>query len=102
MPSRLDLQKTFEDILGNRNVYFQPPATVQMHYPAIVYSRKAIETSFADNGGYMIAPSYEVILIDKNPDSEYVMKLLQLPYCGYDRHYEADNLNHDVFTIYNY
>ena len=102
MPSRLDLQTTFENILDSRNVYFQPPATVQMKYPAIVYSRKAIDKTYADNGGYMVVPSYEVILIDKNPDSEYVDKILELPYCSFDRHYEADNLNHDVFTIYNY
>ena len=43
MASRLELQTKFENILGSRNVYFQPPASVQMRYPAIVYSRKNIE-----------------------------------------------------------
>lgn len=101
MASRLNLQTKLEEILGSRNVYYQPPASVKMKYPAIVYRRKNIETRFANNVVYMQSSSYEVVLIDKNPDSEFVDKILRLPYCSYDRHYTSDNLNHDVFTIYN-
>lgn len=101
MASRLDLHEKLCAILGTRNAYFQPPASVQMKYPAIVYRRKDIDTRFANNAVYMQSSSYEVVLIDKNPDSEFVDKILRLPYCSYDRHYTADNLNHDVFTIYN-
>lgn len=100
MASRLELQSKFEDILGNRNVYFQPPSSVRMQYPAIVYSRKDIEGRFANDKIYRKLPCYEAILIDKNPDSEFIDKVLDLPYCSFDRHYEADNLNHDVFTIF--
>lgn len=100
MASRLNLQTKLEEILGSRNVYYQPPASVKMQYPAIVYRRKDIDTRFAGNVVYMQFSSYEVVLIDKNPDSEFVDKILRLPYCSYDRHYTSDNLNHDVFTIY--
>lgn len=100
MPSRLNLQTELETILGSRNVYFQPPSSVRMQYPAIVYSRKDIEKRSANDGAYRKLQSYEVILIDKNPDSKFVDKILDLPYCSFDRHYESDNLNHDVFTLY--
>lgn len=100
MHSRIDLQNKFEEILGSRNVYFQPPSSVKMQYPAIVYSRSDVVPEFANDGLYLYSPRYEVILIDKNPDSEFVEKILNLPYCRFDRHYEADQLNHDVFTIY--
>lgn len=100
MSSRLDLQTILEGILGSRNVYFQPPSSVRMQYPAIVYSRKGIEKRSANDSAYHKLPRYEVILVDKNPDSAFVDKILDLPYCSYDRHYESDNLNHDVFTIY--
>lgn len=100
MASRLNLQTEFEEILESRNVYFQPPSSVRMQYPAIVYSRKDIEGRFANNKIYRKLPCYEVILIDKNPDSKFIDKILELPYCSFDRHYEADNLNHDVFTLY--
>ena len=98
---RLILQTKFEEILGSRNVYFQPPESVKMQYPAIVYSIKNIDKNFANNLSYRLSPGYEAILIDKNPDSEYVEKILQLPYSSFDRHYKSDNLNHWVFTIYN-
>lgn len=101
MASRLNLQTKFEEILGSRNVYYRPPQSLKMKYPAIVYRRKDVDTRYANNVVYMLSPSYEVVLIDNNPDSEFVDKLLRLPYCSYDRHYTADNLNHDVFTIYN-
>ena len=100
MSDRLNLQTELETILGSRNVYFQPPSSVRMQYPAIVYSRKDIEKRSANDGVYQKLPSYEVILIDKNPDSKFVDKILELPYCSFDRHYESDNLNHDVFTLY--
>lgn len=100
MADRLDLQAKFEEILGIRNVYFQPPASVLMQYPAIRYSLKNITSNFANNGPYRQLPSYEAILIDKDPDSEFVAQILQLPYCRFDRAYKANNLNHFVFTIY--
>lgn len=100
MDSRLKLQAIFEEILGSRNVYFQPPASVSMKYPAIVYSRSEIQNQFAANTVYAQATAYMVTVIDKNPDSEYVKKVSKLPMCSYDRSYRADNLNHDVFTIY--
>lgn len=100
MASRLDLQTELERILGSRNVYFQPPSSVRMQYPAIVYSRKDVDGRFANDKVYHKLPCYEMILIDKNPDSAFVDKLLDLQYCSFDRHYESDNLNHDVFTIY--
>lgn len=100
MRNRVDLQYLLEGILGSKNVYFQPPASLVMKYPAIVYSRSDIENFHADNGVYAQAVAYQVTVIDKNPDSEYVKKISMLPLCIYDRHYTSDNLNHDVFTIY--
>lgn len=100
MDRRPELQTLLEELLGTRNVYFQPPASVKMRYPAIVYSRKDIEGTFADDGIYLHAVSYEVTVIDENPDSEIVMKMLKLPMCSFDRHYSSDGLNHDVFKLF--
>ena len=100
MPSRIELQTMLEELLGSRNVYFQPPASIFMQYPAIVYSRSKIENEFANDLVYKRAIAYEVVVIDKDPDSEIVEKVSFLPLCSHDRHYTADNLNHDVFTLY--
>ena len=85
---------------GDRHTYFNPPASFIMKYPAIRYRRKRIDKTIANNSMYGYRDVYEIILIDENPDSEYVYKILQLPYCSHDTSYTADNLNHDVFTIY--
>ena len=85
---------------GDTHVYFDPPMTLKMKYPAIRYTRTQIDNVYANNIAYMHRTPYELIVIDKNPDSEYVSKLLALPYCRHTRHYKAENLNHDVFTIY--
>ena len=71
-----------------------------MQYPAIVYSRDDIENNHANNGVYMQSTAYNIIVIDPDPDSEVVQKVGKLPMCMFDRHYAADNLNHDSFTIY--
>ena len=52
MRTRLELQSFLEEILGSRNVYFQPPTSFKMEYPAIVYARKNIINTFADNNVY--------------------------------------------------
>lgn len=43
---------------------------------------------------------YEIIVVDEDPDSEIVPEIEKLELCTFDRHYESDGLNHDVFTIY--
>lgn len=100
MASRLELHEVLCKILGSRNVYFQPPASVKMKYPAIVYERSDIENVFANNDPYMQSLVYDITVIDKDPDSEIVMAVSRLPMCRFDRHFTADNLNHDVFTLY--
>lgn len=100
MASRLELQTMLEDILGSRNVYFQPPASIKMQYPAIVYSRSNIDNTNADDVMYTQNRSYEVTVIDANPDSSIVDRLSRIPKCRFDRHFSSDNLNHDVFTLY--
>lgn len=100
MNSRLKLQATLEEFLGSKQVYYQPPETIKMTYPAIVYSKSNIETTKANNVTYLTRKRYEINVIDKRPDNDVINKLLELPYCSFDRHYKSDGLNHDVLTIY--
>lgn len=100
MSRRLLLHEMLCDALGSRNVYYQPPATVKMQYPAIVYSRSKIDNDFADDSVYRQSHYYSLTVIDKNPDSDVVDRVSRLKSCHFDRHFTSDNLNHDVFTIY--
>ena len=100
MADRLDLQSLLEELLESRNVYYQPPESIKMQYPAIRYSKKRIDSKYANNAKYSMRDCYELIVISRTPDNPVIKKLLALPYCSYDRPYVADNLNHDVLTIY--
>jgi hypothetical protein len=100
MGERTDLQDLLETIMGSGQVYFQPPTTVRMTYPCIVYRRSNGDTKFANNKPYHYEQRYEVTLIDRDPDSVIIKELASLPQCVFDRHFVADNLNHDVFVMY--
>ncbi len=97
---RLALHELLCEKLCSRNVYFQPPESVKMKYPAIVYRRNRIENVSADNVAYRQNVSYVITVVDRDPDSEIVERLSTIPHISYDRSYAADNLNHDVFTLF--
>lgn len=100
MRPRLEFHEILCEILGSRNVYFQPPANVKMSYPAIVYRLDYIDNNSANNKVYIQDKRYQVIVIDKDPDSVISDKVSQLPQCTFDRNYTSDNLNHFSYTIY--
>lgn len=106
MSRRLKLHKTLCNILacperGNDcRVYYQPPSTVSMKYPAIVYALNGKEQRHADNRVYLSSDNYSVIVIDSNPDSELVDKIAELPMSRFNTSYAKDNLNHTVYEIY--
>lgn len=101
---RLDLHKILLKVLDPnevvKNVYYQPPKSINMKYPAIVYRRSKIQNDHADDIIYNQKTRYEVTIIDYDPDSLILERMFSLRYCEHDRHYTMDGLNHDVFTIY--
>ena len=100
MGNRIDLHKILCEVLGSKNVYFQPPESVKMKYPAIVYSLSRIENRNANNAVYKQNNAYDVILIDSDPENETVNRISRLPLCRFDRYYVSNNLNHYAFTLY--
>lgn len=99
MGNRIELGEKLVQILGSEFVYFQPPTGINMCYPCIIYSLENINNTFANNNVYRQTKTYRITVIDEDPDSEIPDKISKLPTCLYDRHYVADNLNHDVFLI---
>lgn len=99
--SRLELQTKFEELLGSKNVYFQPPESVKMNYPCIRYSLSRIDTRKASNKKYTIDKAYDVTYICKDPDNTLKERILEeFDYIAFARHYKAENLNHYVYTLY--
>lgn len=99
--SRLKLHEELCKILGSRYVYFQPPESLKLKYPCIVYSRSNPNKRNANDAMYMSTNKYEGIVIDHDPDSEIPDKIVEhFPMCTLDRVYTSDNLNHFSFTLY--
>lgn len=101
MARRLQLHEKFCEILGTRNVYFQPPASVKLNYNCIVYKVSNRNDLRADNKRYRNLIAYEVKLIYRDPDSELPEVIMNsFDYIMHNNTFVVDNLHHDVFTIY--
>jgi len=98
MGQRLDLQTLFEEFADN--VYFQPPTNIRMDYPCIIYEIDGGRSERADNTLYRYTKRYQVMVVDRNPDSELPDRVIELPMCEFNRFFTADNLNHHVFTLF--
>lgn len=100
MDDRPNLQTVFEELLESENVYFQPPESVKMKYPAIRYELDYIDIKHAENSVYNSRNRYKVILITPDPESLVIKKIIMLPMCRFVQHYKSDNLNHYVYELY--
>lgn len=98
--NRLNLQTLLETLLGSKHVYYQPPESIKMEYPAIRYLKDDIVSKYANNNKYLSYDLYNIIVISKKPDDPVIKKILDLPNTEFDRHYISDNLNHDVIKMY--
>lgn len=100
MGTRLQLHNLLINILGSKYVYFQPPENIKIVYPCIIYEKDFIDNKYANDLPYKQKKRYKVTLIDQNPDSIYLDKLINIQGFSFDRHYVSNNLNHDVYTVY--
>ena len=98
MAPRLELQSLLEEV--TEHVYFQPPSSIQMEYPCIIYSRDGSSADHANNDLYRHIKRYEVTVIDRNPDTELADKVEALRYSSFERFFAADHLNHYVFSLF--
>lgn len=101
MARRLQLHEELCAILGSRNVYFQPPESMKIQYPAIVYRVVDRDDLRADDRRYRGFDKYELLHITRDPDSDTPYKILErIQYSSSGRPYTKDNLHHNPIEIY--
>lgn len=98
--NRIELQTLLEKLLGSRNVYFQPPENIKLHYPCIIYELSNFNTIKADNRDYLLHDRYTVTLIHRDPDNDLKRTIQELPNCSLDRSFVTENLYHYAFTLF--
>lgn len=102
LDKRLEFDAQLRQILGSNNVYFQPPETMKLQYPCIVYFKTMVPVRYANNSPYIYRQGYTVTYIDKNPDSEVpyiILNTFRLD--KIDSFYKSEGLNHTKLTIFN-
>ena len=108
MASQPEWQDILQGIIGSHqpdpkreNVFYQPPASVELVYPCIIYTLDNIHTLRADNINYMITPTYEVKIITRNPNNPYLKKMLMdISTAKFHRRFVNDGLYHDILSVY--
>lgn len=101
MDNRIQLNSLLKTLVGTPNVYFQPPASISLSYPCVIYNIGNGDAKFANNKLYKYDYKYELIFIYKKPNNEIIEKVLnELSMCKLDRTYVVDNLNHYAFSVY--
>ena len=103
MGSRLELHSDLIALnaVDSKQIYFQPPASIKLKYPCIIYKKDRIYNRNADNLMYNAFNRYSITSISLDPDNaiaEDIMKAFS--YARFDRRYVADNLYHDVVELY--
>jgi hypothetical protein len=100
MGRRLQLQARLKAIPGVQSVYYQAPGAQAMVYPSIIYAKDRTFKLHANNSPYLLEKRYLLTAMDWDPDSPIFEALEMFPKCTFDRHYEKDQLNHQVFQLY--
>lgn len=96
---RIELHQLLCDVLGSRNVYFQPPTGTKLQYPCIVYHLGEANDQHADNEIYRRLYRYSLTYITKDPDDPKRDEIDNLRYCRFVQFFSSDNLNHYVYSI---
>ena len=83
-----------------KRVLFQPPATVKLEYPCIIYKLSDMPTNWSNNLPYHWERCYEMTYITRDAQDPMVEKLIALRETKFERYFSADNLHHFVYKIY--
>ena len=97
---RSELHVILKGLEGVKDAYFQPPSNATIDEPCIIYQREASFVSRADDILWWLKKRYQVIVVDRNPDSLIPDQVEGLPYTKFDRFYVSNGLNHFVYQLF--
>lgn len=83
------------------NVYFQPPESISLTYPCIIYSYADEFERRANNQKYFGIDEYSIMVIDRDPETKIPKNISNgLQMCSIGSHFVKDNLNHTQLKLY--
>lgn len=96
--ARTDLHNVLLGLCNN--VYYRAPESVKMKYPAIRYKKVKPDVKYANNKIYLSMNCYEITVISNDVDDPINESLSELQFCEWDREYQSNNLEHNVYTLF--
>lgn len=101
MKTKEEVGDLLEGVLGNSNVYFQPPTNIKLKYPCMVYKFVTPKVDRAGNMPYIVTGHWEVHHMYKDPDNSLVEKMLfASPFVAHDNNIVSEGVYNDYYTIY--
>lgn len=98
---RLQLHEELKKILGNSNVYFQPPESIKLKYPCIIYSYQRNQVRRANDKNYTLIRNYQLTYVTKDPDTALADAMLdKFDHISMNRVFTSDNMNHYIYSLY--
>jgi len=91
---RAKLLSALSDCDEDAALYFQPPESVKLEYPCVIYRVATFTTSNADNIHYKKNVTFDVTYITRSSTSKVPSRMLEEPLMSFDRYYTAENLHH--------
>lgn len=108
MGTRHELHEEFKQLLGTSSkrgnearCFFQPPESLKLAYPCIIYSRERPDVIRADNLMYRRVRRYAVNYLTYDPDDPLIEQIEDhFPMCRLVRTNTASGLNHYHYDLF--
>ena len=97
---RAELHQQLATILGSSYVYYQPPESIKLQFPCVIYELSSKIGNYANDRRYYTGTGYTLTLVTATIDDPRCSLLEQLKYCKFNRYYASEGLHHYVYTIY--
>ena len=97
---RVKLHRIMQDLIGNNNVYFQPPESVKLKYPCIIYNLAKVSVVHADDKVYLMNPKYVIRYITLDADDNTRLALVRGLGVPIIQTYAKDGLYHYIYELY--
>lgn len=99
LAKRIDLQRYLESLVGKGRVYFEPPETLKIQYPCIVYNLSRFDPVSADNLSYTVHQDYDVQYITREPEPDIPLKLAYSKRFRAGQHFVSDGMHHFNYSV---
>lgn len=103
--NRLELRQRLSNFMEEcgeiPKLYFQPPESVKLEYPCMVYHLKTLTSRKANDRPYHKMIAFDITYITRSPASLVPDRMLSEPLFAFDRYYTAENLHHYAYTYTN-